>query len=88
GVARLIGDGVLVATPGRRCLQFIHLHGPVLPLGSHTIGTLTPLALSAATLARGRSSRPTRVRFRVLDPLQASSPSVTADSSETAMWSR
>jgi NAD+ kinase len=42
-VAELIGDGVLVATPAGSTAYNYSAHGPVLPLGSHTIA-LTPLA--------------------------------------------
>ncbi len=40
-VAELIGDGVLVATPAGSTAYNYSAHGPVLPLGSHTIA-LTP----------------------------------------------
>ena len=42
-VGELIGDGVLVATPAGSTAYNYSAHGPVLPLGSHTIA-LTPLA--------------------------------------------
>jgi hypothetical protein len=55
-VAELIGDGVLVATPAGSTAYNYSAHGPVLPLGSHTIA-LTPLARTGRGGA-ARSSRP------------------------------
>ena len=81
-VAELIGDGVLVATPAGSTAYNYSAHGPVLPLGSHTIA-LTPLAPYRPRRWRGAILKAdTEVRFRVLDPYKRP-VSVTADSHET-----
>ena len=81
-VAELIGDGVLVATPAGSTAYNYSAHGPILPLGSHTIA-LTPLAPYRPRRWRGAILKAdTEVRFRVLDPYKRP-VSVTADSHET-----
>lgn len=80
-VAELIGDGVLVATPAGSTAYNYSAHGPVLPLGSHTIA-LTPLAPYRPRRWRGAILKAdTEVRFRILDPYKRP-VSVTADSHE------
>ncbi|WP_305804894.1 NAD kinase [Stenotrophomonas sp. YIM B06876] len=81
-VAELICDGVLVSTPAGSTAYNYSAHGPVLPLGSHTIA-LTPLAPYRPRRWRGAILKSdTEVRFRVLDPYKRP-VSVTADSHET-----
>lgn len=81
-VSELIGDGVLVATPAGSTAYNYSAHGPILPLGSHTIA-LTPLAPYRPRRWRGAILKAdTEVRFRVLDPYKRP-VSVTADSHET-----
>lgn len=81
-VAELICDGVLVSTPAGSTAYNYSAHGPILPLGSHTIA-LTPLAPYRPRRWRGAILKAdTEVRFRVLDPYKRP-VSVTADSHET-----
>ncbi|HVK53105.1 MAG TPA: NAD kinase [Pseudoxanthomonas sp.] len=77
----LICDGVLVATPAGSTAYNFSAHGPILPLGSHTIA-LTPIAPFRPRRWRGAILRAdTEVRFQVLDPYKRP-VSVTADSHE------
>ena len=81
-IEELICDGVLVSTPAGSTAYNYSAHGPVLPLGSHTIA-LTPLAPYRPRRWRGAILKAdTEVRFRVLDPYKRP-VSVTADSHET-----
>ncbi|KAF1710578.1 NAD kinase [Pseudoxanthomonas kalamensis DSM 18571] len=77
----LVCDGVMVATPAGSTAYNYSAHGPILPLGSHTIA-LTPLAPFRPRRWRGAILKAdTEVRFQVLD--QDKRPvSVTADSHE------
>ena len=78
----LVCDGALVSTPAGSTAYNYSAHGPVLPLGSHTIA-LTPLAPYRPRRWRGAILKAdTEVRFRVLDPYKRP-VSVTADSHET-----
>ena len=78
----LICDGVMVATPAGSTAYNFSAHGPILPLGSHTIA-LTPIAAFRPRRWRGAILKAdTEVRFRVLDPYKRP-VSVTADSHET-----
>lgn len=80
-VDELICDGVLVATPAGSTAYNFSAHGPILPLGSHTIA-LTPIAPFRPRRWRGAILKAdTEVRFRVLDPYKRP-VSVTADSHE------
>ena len=77
----LICDGVLTATPAGSTAYNFSAHGPILPLGSHTIA-LTPIAPFRPRRWRGAILRAdTEVRFQVLDPYKRP-VSVTADSHE------
>ncbi|RXR07280.1 NAD kinase [Pseudoxanthomonas composti] len=81
-VEELIGDGVLVATPAGSTAYNFSAHGPILPLGSHTIA-LTPIAPFRPRRWRGAILKAdTEVCFKVLDPYKRP-VSVTADSHET-----
>jgi NAD+ kinase len=81
-VEELIGDGVLVATPAGSTAYNLSAHGPILPLGSHTIA-LTPIAPFRPRRWRGAILKAeTEVCFKVLDPYKRP-VSVTADSHET-----
>ncbi len=81
-VDELIGDGVMVATPAGSTAYNYSAHGPILPLGSHTLA-LTPIAPYRPRRWRGAILKAdTEVRFRVLDPYKRP-VSVTADSHET-----
>jgi NAD+ kinase len=78
----LICDGVMVATPAGSTAYNFSAHGPILPLGSHTIA-LTPIAPFRPRRWRGAILKAdTEVRFEVLDPYKRP-VSVTADSHET-----
>lgn len=78
----LIGDGVLVSTPAGSSAYNYSAHGPILPLGSHTLA-LTPIAPYRPRRWRGAILKAdTEVRFRVHDPYKRP-VSVTADSHET-----
>ncbi|MCS3746343.1 MULTISPECIES: NAD kinase [unclassified Xanthomonas] len=80
-IAELIGDGVMVATPAGSTAYNYSAHGPILPLGSHTLA-LTPIAPYRPRRWRGAILKAdTEVRFRVLDPYKRP-VSVTADSHE------
>lgn len=80
-IEELIGDGVLVATPAGSSAYNYSAHGPILPLGSHTLA-LTPIAAYRPRRWRGAILKAdTEVRFRVLDPYKRP-VSVTADSHE------
>lgn len=80
-VDELICDGVMVATPAGSTAYNFSAHGPILPLGSHTIA-LTPIAPFRPRRWRGAILKAdTEVRFRVLDPYKRP-VSVTADSHE------
>ena len=75
------GDGVLTATPAGSTAYNFSAHGPILPLGSHTIA-LTPIAPFRPRRWRGAILKAdTEVRFRVLDPYKRP-VSATADSHE------
>jgi len=77
----LICDGVLTATPAGSTAYNFSAHGPILPLGSHTIA-LTPIAPFRPRRWRGAILRAdTEVRFQVLDPYKRP-VSATADSHE------
>ncbi|GHH56395.1 MULTISPECIES: NAD kinase [Gammaproteobacteria] len=81
-IDELIGDGVLVSTPAGSSAYNYSAHGPILPLGSHTLA-LTPIAPYRPRRWRGAILKAdTEVRFRVLDPYKRP-VSVTADSHET-----
>lgn len=81
-IDELIGDGVMVATPAGSSAYNYSAHGPILPLGSHTLA-LTPIAPYRPRRWRGAILKAdTEVRFRVLDPYKRP-VSVTADSHET-----
>lgn len=81
-VDELVCDGVMVATPAGSTAYNFSAHGPILPLGSHTIA-LTPIAAFRPRRWRGAILKAdTEVRFRVLDPYKRPI-SVTADSHET-----
>ncbi|HBK46950.1 MAG TPA: NAD kinase [Xanthomonadaceae bacterium] len=81
-IEELIGDGVLVSTPAGSTAYNYSAHGPILPLGSHTLA-LTPIAPYRPRRWRGAILKAdTQVRFRVLDPYKRP-VSVTADSHET-----
>jgi len=78
----LICDGVMVATPAGSTAYNFSAHGPILPLGSHTIA-LTPIAPFRPRRWRGAILKAdTEIRFEVLDPYKRP-VSVTADSHET-----
>ena len=78
----LICDGVMVATPAGSTAYNFSAHGPILPLGSHTIA-LTPIAAFRPRRWRGAILKAdTEVRFEVLDPYKRP-VSATADSHET-----
>ncbi len=78
----LICDGVMVATPAGSTAYNFSAHGPILPLGSHTIA-LTPIAAFRPRRWRGAILKAdTEIRFEVLDPYKRP-VSVTADSHET-----
>ena len=80
-VDELICDGVLVATPAGSTAYNFSAHGPILPLGSHTLA-LTPIAAYRPRRWRGAILKAdTEFRFRVLDPYKRP-VSVTADSHE------
>ena len=80
-VEELVCDGVLVATPAGSTAYNFSAHGPILPLGSHTIA-LTPIAPYRPRRWRGAILKAdTEVRFRVLDPYKRP-VSATADSHE------
>lgn len=80
-IAELIGDGVMVATPAGSTAYNSSAHGPILPLGSHTLA-LTPIAPYRPRRWRGAILKAdTEIRFRVLDPYKRP-VSVTADSHE------
>ncbi|MET0581011.1 MAG: NAD kinase [Pseudoxanthomonas sp.] len=80
-VDELVCDGVLVATPAGSTAYNFSAHGPILPLGSHTIA-LTPIAPYRPRRWRGAILKAdTEVRFRVLDPYKRP-VSATADSHE------
>ncbi|MFT4247983.1 MAG: NAD kinase [Pseudomonas sp.] len=80
-IDELVGDGVLVATPAGSSAYNYSAHGPILPLGSHTLA-LTPIAPYRPRRWRGAILKAdTEVRFRVLDPYKRP-VSVTADSHE------
>ncbi|KAB7765304.1 NAD kinase [Xanthomonas maliensis] len=80
-IAELIGDGVMVATPAGSTAYNYSAHGPILPLGSHTLA-LTPIAPYRPRRWRGAILKAdTEVCFRVLDPYKRP-VSVTADSHE------
>ncbi|MEJ2788174.1 MULTISPECIES: NAD kinase [unclassified Pseudoxanthomonas] len=77
----LICDGVLTATPAGSTAYNFSAHGPILPLGSHTIA-LTPIAPFRPRRWRGAILKAdTEIRFRVLDPYKRP-VSATADSHE------
>ena len=77
----LICDGVLTATPAGSTAYNFSAHGPILPLGSHTIA-LTPIAPFRPRRWRGAILKAdTEIRFRVLDPSKRP-VSATADSHE------
>jgi len=81
-IEELIGDGVLVSTPAGSTAYNYSAHGPILPLGSHTLA-LTPIAPYRPRRWRGAILKAdTEVRLRVLDPYKRP-VSVTADSHET-----
>jgi len=81
-VDELVCDGVMVATPAGSTAYNFSAHGPILPLGSHTIA-LTPIAPFRPRRWRGAILKAdTEVRFQVLDPYKRP-VSVTADSHET-----
>jgi len=81
-VDELICDGVMVATPAGSTAYNSSAHGPILPLGSHTLA-LTPIAPYRPRRWRGAILKAdTEVRLRVLDPYKRP-VSVTADSHET-----
>ena len=78
----LICDGAMVATPAGSTAYNFSAHGPILPLGSHTIA-LTPIAAFRPRRWRGAILKAdTEVRFEVLDPYKRP-VSATADSHET-----
>ncbi len=80
-VDELVCDGVLVATPAGSTAYNFSAHGPILPLGSHTIA-LTPIAPYRPRRWRGAILKAdTEVRFTVLDPYKRP-VSATADSHE------
>ncbi len=80
-VDELVCDGVLVATPAGSTAYNFSAHGPILPLGSHTIA-LTPIAPYRPRRWRGAILKAdTEVRFKVLDPYKRP-VSATADSHE------
>jgi len=80
-VDELVCDGVLVATPAGSTAYNFSAHGPILPLGSHTIA-LTPIAPYRPRRWRGAILKAdTEVRFNVLDPYKRP-VSATADSHE------
>ncbi|MFT3757160.1 MAG: NAD kinase [Pseudoxanthomonas sp.] len=81
-VDELVCDGVLVATPAGSTAYNFSAHGPILPLGSHTLA-LTPIAPYRPRRWRGAILKAdTEFRLRVLDPYKRP-VSVTADSHET-----
>ncbi|HYG08088.1 MAG TPA: NAD kinase [Stenotrophomonas sp.] len=81
-IEELIGDGVLVSTPAGSTAYNYSAHGPILPLGSHTLA-LTPIAPYRPRRWRGAILKAdTEVRMQVLDPYKRP-VSVTADSHET-----
>ena len=78
----LVCDGVMVATPAGSTAYNFSAHGPILPLGSHTIA-LTPIAAFRPRRWRGAILKAdTEIRFEVLDPYKRP-VSATADSHET-----
>ncbi|HHW4679654.1 MAG TPA: NAD kinase [Xylella sp.] len=80
-IEELIGDGVIVATPAGSTAYNYSAHGPILPLGSHTLA-LTPIAPYRPRRWRGAILKAdTEIRFSVLDPYKRP-VSVTADSHE------
>ncbi len=81
-IEELIGDGVLVSTPAGSTAYNYSAHGPILPLGSHTLA-LTPIAPYRPRRWRGAILKADiEVRLQVLDPYKRP-VSVTADSHET-----
>ncbi|HEY0334333.1 MAG TPA: NAD kinase [Stenotrophomonas sp.] len=81
-IEELIADGVMVATPAGSTAYNYSAHGPILPLGSHTLA-LTPIAPYRPRRWRGAILKADiEVRVRVLDPYKRP-VSVTADSHET-----
>ena len=81
-IEELIGDGVLVSTPAGSTAYNYSAHGPILPLGSHSLA-LTPIAAYRPRRWRGAINKnDAEVRFHVLDPYKRP-VSVTADSHET-----
>lgn len=80
-VDELICDGILVATPAGSTAYNYSAHGPILPLGSHTLA-LTPIAPYRPRRWRGAVLKAdTEFRIHVLDP-DKRPVSVTADSHE------
>ena len=84
GITRLeelVADGVILSTAAGSTAYNFSAHGPILPLGSHTIA-LTPIAPFRPRRWRGAILKAdTEVRFRVLDPYKRP-VSATADSHE------
>ena len=69
-VDELICDGVMVATPAGSTAYNSSAHGPILPLGSHTLA-LTPIAPYRPRRWRGAILPETaKISFRVVDPIK------------------
>jgi NAD+ kinase len=80
-IARLIADGVLLATPVGSTAYNLSAHGPVIPLGADVLA-LTPISAFRPRRWRGALlSGKAKVRFDVIDP--AKRPvSASADNSD------
>lgn len=80
-IKRLMGDGVLLATPAGSTAYNLSAHGPVIPLGSHILA-LTPISPFRPRRWRGAIIPDTAVvEFEILD--QGKRPvSATADNDE------
>ena len=80
-IERLVGDGILVATPAGSTAYNYSAHGPILPLRSRTLA-LTPLAVYRPRRWRGAILHAeTHIRLQILDSSKRP-VSVTADSHE------
>lgn len=80
-IERLVGDGLLVATPAGSTAYNYSAHGPILPLRSHTLA-LTPLAVYRPRRWRGAILHSdTHICLRILDP-DKRPVSVASDSQE------
>lgn len=80
-IEKLVGDGVLLATPAGSTAYNLSAHGPILPIGSHMLA-LTPISPFRPRRWRGAVIPDTAtVEFKVLD-YQKRPISATADNEE------